>query len=98
MEQMNIEESMKVDIDFTGAALPKSAKKLEPFVWKDGDDFYCLLGPDPTVGIFGSGDSPLRAIVDWDTNLTRRLAAPIEDDQVIEYVKDVYKADNTEVW
>jgi hypothetical protein len=98
MEQMNVEDSLKVDIDFSEEVLPKSAKTLQPLVWKDGDSYRCLLGPDPSVGVVGSGDTPLLAIVDWDTHLTSRLAQPKENDPVIEYVKDVYKADNTEVW
>ncbi|MDQ0965387.1 hypothetical protein QFZ20_000790 [Flavobacterium sp. W4I14] len=98
MEQMNVEDSVKVKIDFSKKELPKSAQKLRPLVWKDGDSFCCLLGPDPKVGVFGCGDSPLTAIVDWDTHLGNRLAGPSQEDEVIQYVKDVYKADNTEVW
>lgn len=98
MEQMNVEESVKIQIDFTEELLPKSAKKLQPLVWKDTDSFSCLLGPDKTSGVFGSGETPLLAIIDWDTHLTTHLAEAKQDDQVIQYVKDVYKADNTEVW
>jgi hypothetical protein len=98
MEQMNVEDSMKINIDFSEKVLPKSAKKLQPLVWKDGDSFCCLLGPDPEQGVYGCGDTALLAIDDWDTHLTSRLAEATEDDQVIQYVKDVYKADNTEVW
>ena len=98
MEQMNVEESRKINIDFDEEALPKSAKKLQPLVWKDGELYFCLLGPNPQNGVFGSGDTPLLAIVDWDAHLTTRLANATEDDEVTQYVKDVYKADNTEVW
>lgn len=98
MEQMNIEESMKVDIDFSEEVLPKSARTLQPLVWKDGESYCCVLGPDPSVGVFGCGDTALLAIVDWDVHLTNRLAEPKENDEVVEYVRDVYKADNTEVW
>lgn len=89
---------MKVDIDFSEEVLPKSARTLRPLVWKDGDSFCCVLGPDPSTGVFGSGDTPMLAIVDWDVHLTNRLADPAENDEVVEYVKDVYKADNSEVW
>jgi hypothetical protein len=98
MEQMNIDESMKVNIDFSEPVLPKSARTLQPLVWKDGDSYCCVLGPDPSVGVFGCGDTPMLAIVDWDTHLTSRLADPEDNDPVVDYVKDVYKADNTEVW
>jgi|GEM_PF-2313835 len=98
MEQMNVEESAKIEIDFTDEVLPKSAQKLQPLVWKEINSFSCLLGPDKTQGILGSGDTPLLAIVDWDMHLTNRLAEAKEDDHLIQYVKDVYKADDTEVW
>jgi hypothetical protein len=98
MEQMNVDESMKVDVDFSEEVLPKSARMLEPLVWKVDEKYCCLLGPDQLTGVFGSGETPLLAIVDWDTNLTSRLATATEEDEVAQYVKDVYKADNTEVW
>lgn len=98
MEQMNVEESLKIDIDYTEEVLPKSARKLQPLVWKDDELYNCLLGPDLNMGIFGTGETPLLAIVDWDTQLTARLAQAELEDEVIQYVKDVYKADNTEVW
>jgi hypothetical protein len=98
MEQMNVEESMKVAIDFSEENLPKSAKKLQPLVFQEGDSYCCLLGPDPQAGVFGCGNTPIAAIQDWDSHLSRRLAHTSENDEVIQYVKDVYKADNTEVW
>lgn len=98
MEQMNVDESLKIDVDYTQEVLPKSARNLRPLVWKDNDLYNCLLGPDVNQGVFGSGETPLLAIVDWDTRLTSRLAEPKQNDEVIQYVKDVYKADNTEVW
>jgi hypothetical protein len=98
MEQMNIEESLKVNIDFTDERLPASVRKLEPLVWKDEDTYCCLLGPDLEQGIFGSGGTPELALADWDQHLSQHLATTTEDDLVTQYVKDVLKADDTEVW
>ena len=95
---MNVEESMKVNIDFSEQTLPKSVKELQPLVWKGVDNYNCLLGPDLTDGILGVGQTPLLAIIEWDNQLMKRLSTATEDDHVIQYVKDVYKADNTEVW
>jgi hypothetical protein len=67
-------------------------------VFKDGDLYCCLLGPDPQEGIFGCGDSPEMALANWDKQLTERLANSSVDDSVSQYVKDVFKADDTEVW
>jgi len=98
MEQMNVEESLKVEVDFQKGALPKSAKELTPLVFKEGDRFCCLLGPDLERGVSGYGETPELAVVEWDANLTSRLAEAKEDDQVIAYVKDMYKSLNSEVW
>lgn len=98
MEQMNVEESRKVKVDFTAPELPASARRLEPLVWKEGDAYCCLLGPDPEEGVFGCGASPELALADWDRQLAQHLATSTEDNEVTRYVKDVLKADDTEVW
>ena len=98
MKQMNVEESIKVNVDFTATGIPANAKKLEPLVYKDGDLYCCLLGPNPEEGIFGCGDNTELALADWEKHLTERLATSSVDDPVSQYVKDVLKADDTEVW
>lgn len=98
MEQMNVDEASKVTIDFSIPALPPSAGILQPLVYRQGQKYCCLLGPSPAIGIFGSGATAREAIIDWDVKLTARLASANEDDAVTTYVKDVYKAGNTEVW
>ena len=95
---MNVDDSMKVNVDFTAAELPSSAKRLQPLVWKEGDSFCCVLGPDPVEGVFGCGDTPELALSDWDGHLAQHLATSTDDNEVTQYVKDVLKADDTEVW
>lgn len=98
MEQMNVDDTMKVSIDLNEETLPKSAGILQPLIYLEGKQYYCVLGPNKTAGIWGIGTSPTHSIIDWDVNLTSRLATPLEDDEVIKYVKDVYNAYHTEVW
>lgn len=98
MEQLNVEESKKVNIDYQRAVLPKSATMLQPLVYKEEGKYHCLLGPDRQIGIYASGSSPEDAIIQWDVELTARLSTATENDQTIQYVKDVYQAKNTEVW
>jgi hypothetical protein len=98
MEQMNVEESLKVKVDYSLPDLPPSVKKLQPLVWKEDNYYCCVLGPDPVEGIFGSGATPEMALADWDEQLVQRLATSALDNEVTEYIKDVLKADNTEVW
>lgn len=95
---MNVEESMKVNIDFTAPDLPASARRLEPLVWKEGDSYCCVLGPDPEEGVFGCGDTPQEALADWDEHLAEHLATTTDENEVTRYVKDILRADDTEVW
>jgi len=96
---MNVEQSMKVNIDYSKPELPASARRLEPLVWKDGNAYCCVLGPDAQTGVFGCGDTPELALADWDEHLAQHMATTSEEDnEVTQYVKDVLKADDTEVW
>lgn len=95
---MNVEETKKVTIDFSDKALPKSVETLRPLVYLDAGQYHCLLGKNLSDGILGIGKSTLSSIIDWDTQLTARLATATEDDEVIQYVKETYKAQQTEVW
>jgi hypothetical protein len=49
------------------------AYKLVPF--RDGNQWCVLLGPDLQVGIAGFGDTPAKAIADFD----RAMHSPIKD-------------------
>jgi len=71
-------EPVKVDFDQEG--IPKKAKKLQPQVFKDGDSYCCLFGPDPEVGIYGCGDTPQAALIDWEKDLEKRMARITEGD------------------
>ena len=39
---------------------------LKPKIYKDGDQWCVLLGEDIQVGIAGFGDTPYRAVLDWN--------------------------------
>lgn len=44
---------------------------LKPKLFKDGDKWCVLLGDDLQSGIAGFGDSPYKAILDWDNAMVR---------------------------
>lgn len=98
MEQMNVDETMKVKIDFEHEDLPQDAKELQPLVFKEGDSYCCLLGPDRTEGILGWGDSPRAAIADWSVKLQERIKIRNEDDEVANFVRDTLNTSNEDVW
>lgn len=60
-----------IEIDYSQHDV--AAQKMQPTVYKDGDSFNCLSGPDRETGIFGSGDTPAAAIEDWKSALHNKL-------------------------
>lgn len=87
MEQMNIPSELIVDFDYRHA--DKIIQVLKPVIWKDGDSYCCLLGPDPSIGIFGCGDTPEDATEDWQDSLKLAMSknSPIITDIVEELTK-----------
>jgi hypothetical protein len=98
MEQMKIDEGMVVAVDYEAHEHSKVVKELRPVVFKEEGSFCCLLGPDPQAGIFGCGDTAEGAISDWEQHLKERMAKPIGDDEVAQYVQDTLNASNKKVW
>lgn len=39
---------------------------LKPKLYKDGDQWCCLYGKDIMSGLVGFGDTPYKAILDWN--------------------------------
>ncbi|WP_285009447.1 hypothetical protein [Pedobacter faecalis] len=98
MKQMNIDESLKVTVDFEDETLPETARELQPLVWKEQDRYYCLLGPDRDSGIFGTGESLEQAISSWNEQLVQHLRTAPEEDEVALYVKDMFNSSPDKVW
>lgn len=73
-----------IDIEFDGVA-----KVLNSTVFKEGNSYCCILEPNPQVGVFGCGDSPIEAVNDWDKNLKERLSKSDEKDEIVIYVKSI---------
>ncbi len=90
MEQFEPPVEMKVSIDYSDDKLPVAVRALKPVIFKEGNAFCCLLGPDPQAGVFGCGDSAKEAIVDWDLHLKERIKDPVDSDEVIQYIKKTF--------
>ena len=88
MKQLDVPDEMKVDVDFSSNELPESAKVLMPLVFKDGGLYCCVLGPDRQNGVFGCGDTPTKALKDWDKSLQKRKAIKDPDDEVAFYINE----------
>ena len=98
MKQMNVDPESLVNIDFTTPETERTLKILQPVVYKDGDAFGCLLGEDPTVGIFGCGNSADEAISDWKDNLKSRINEHQENDELADFVIDSLSITKDDVW
>lgn len=81
---MQIDPSSVINVPLTGAA-----KALHPVVFREGDSFCALLGPDPQAGVFGCGSTPKQALSDWDEHLKEYLATANDEDEIVQHVKSV---------
>jgi len=96
MEQINIPEALKVEIDFQRPGIPYAAQVLHPLLFKDGDNYCCILGPNLQEGVAGLGKTPEQAIQDWDKNLTQRIKLMGMDDGLAKEVKELLQKDAAE--
>jgi hypothetical protein len=98
MIQMTIDPELVVDFDFTKPEVNRTLKNLQPVVYRNGDKFNCLLGPDLEQGILGTGSTPEEAIYNWEAKLQERIQDPAEDDEVSEFVIDTLRMTKDDVW
>lgn len=98
MKQLNVPEEMKIEIDFSDKRIPASARIFSPLVYRDGDTYYCILGPDLRQGVFGFGNTPIEALKDWDKNLEKKKKSNDADDEVAFYIQETLKRTKDQVW
>ena len=98
MRQMNVNEDLKVEIDFTTWEIPSPATILQPLVFREGNSYHCLLGPNLEEGVLGEGDTPYSAIQNWEINLKQRISSGNSDDEVGQYIKDSLNITKDDVW
>jgi hypothetical protein len=98
MKQKKIEEVKKVEVNFDADNLSREMRELRPVVFREGDAYCCLLGPDPQKGIFGCGCTADEALADWQHNLSERMLSASQEDELAVYVHDVLRGSNEKVW
>jgi len=89
MEQMSLDGLEVIPMDFENEQLAKPVRDFRPAVWKDGEHYCCLLGPDPQQGM---------ALRDWTTHFRERLANADEDDLIAQEIKDFKSMSKDDVW
>ncbi|MCF6407887.1 hypothetical protein L3C95_33680 [Chitinophaga filiformis] len=65
MERLSLEKET-VHVDYTGEGIPESVKNFRPSVFRDGDNYYCILGSDKETAVCGSGATVEEAFLEWD--------------------------------
>jgi len=93
MRQLEVPSEMKVNIDFADNKVPESARTFQPVVFRDGDSYYCVLGPDPQEGVFGCGKTPIAALKDCDKSLKQRMKVNDKNDEVALFIHRVLNPD-----
>jgi hypothetical protein len=89
MKQLEVPDELKVAIDPNDEKIPDSVKTFQPVLFKDGNSFCCVLGPDPQEGVFGCGKTAIEALKDWDKNLQQRMEVTDKDDEVAAFIQRI---------
>jgi hypothetical protein len=97
MIQLEVPDELKVAIDLDDKDIPESAKTFQPVLFKDGNSFCCVLGPDPQEGVFGCGQTPVEALKDWDQNFQQRKTVNDKNDEVALYIQRVIDPSANEI-
>lgn len=92
MQRMNVSKEVAVPIDYQRPGIPYTASVLQPILFKNGDDYCCVLGADPQSGVVGYGRTPEQAIQNWDELLKDRIETAGDDDPLVDYVKETLRA------
>ncbi|GAA4786892.1 hypothetical protein GCM10023231_13760 [Olivibacter ginsenosidimutans] len=98
MEQMKIPEEARVTYNYEAPDVPEMVKEFRPTLFRDDNDYCCVLGPNPQMGIFGCGISQEEALRNWQHNLKRRITDADDNDEVAQYIIEALKASNKKVW
>jgi|SRR6188474_2065828 hypothetical protein len=92
MEQFNVPNEKKVNINYSDKDLPASVKIFQPVVFKDGDLFCVVLGPDAHQGVSGYGNTLQEAIMSWDKGLQQRVMDHDDGDEVVKFIVQKLKS------
>lgn len=84
MKHFEINPEKVIKVEFTGVA-----SILNPTLYKDGDSYCCILGPDPESGVIGCGRTPEKAVHDWDEHLKVHLSTASPSNAVVKIINAI---------
>jgi hypothetical protein len=88
MKQMDVDKTARIDLDYNDADLPEPVRQFKPVLYKDGDSFSILLGPDPQEGVYGRGLSVDEAIKNWEQHFNDEIDNPREGNETTRFILD----------
>ena len=98
MQQIVIHEELIVPLDYESEKVHGYVRQFKPTLYRDGDSFVCVLGPDAEQGIYGQGATEDEAIQNWETEFKERLKSKGDNDLVAQYIKDTLATSKKDVW
>lgn len=99
MEQMNMQGMEVINFNFEDTSLPGPVRELRPAVYKQGDGYCVILGPDLQHGISGCGNTPQAALENWNKHLQERIkTADAGDDLLLQEIIDYLNTKRANVW
>lgn len=98
MEELKVKATQKISFDFSRFRLPQYVAEFKPLLYREGDQYCALFGPDIEAGIFGCGNTPEDALIDWNDHLREKLRSPDFNDPVIQYITDMISIINRNVY
>ena len=72
INQRNIEHQKRLNIIIQTAEY-NLFSILKPKLYRDGNQWCCLYGEDIQEGICGFGESPYKAIMDWNNSFFKSI-------------------------
>lgn len=94
---MNVHPDKEISFEFSRFRLPHYVNEFRPLLFRNGENYFAVLGPDLQNGICGLGDTPEDALIDWSDKLRERMRNPEANDPVINYVMETINALKKEI-
>lgn len=98
MQQIVINEDLIVPLDYKSLELSSAVRQFKPTLYKEGDSFVCVLGPDAEQAIYGRGATEDEALENWEEDFNDRLKSKGENDTIAQYIRDTLATSKKDVW
>jgi hypothetical protein len=84
-----------IEINYSGSDFPSSFRAFKPILFKSGQLYCCLLGPNMLEGIFAMGFTVDAVISQWNVEFKKRLIEEdSKDDPTTRFVSYKIKMNN----